>query len=303
MRLVSFYDPVAGPTWGSVADDRVFAVGRADNADLGKALAKLGGSLEKLTTRVFDRLEGQEEEASVTVLVYGFDELDVPPDSAIPHLKMPIEPAEVWGCGVTYKRSADERDADAEKDIYSQVYESERPEVFFKAPPRCCVGPNEPICIRADSKLTAAEPELAVVVGVEGAIVGYTICNDVSAWDIERANPLYLPQSKTFEGCCALGPVVVTTEEIEDPYALEVRCRILRDGKVVFNGGCNTSQMGRRIEDLIGYLTRNNPVPVGTILTTGTGIMIPNECALKDGDRVDIEIEGIGILRNPVRQL
>ncbi len=79
MRLVSFYDPVAGPTWGSVADDRVFAVGRADNADLGKALAKLGGSLEKPTTRVFGRLGGQDGAASAEVLLDGNDGVDRPP--------------------------------------------------------------------------------------------------------------------------------------------------------------------------------------------------------------------------------
>ena len=82
----------------------------------------------------------------------------------------------------------------------------------------------------SDSKFTAPEPELAVVLGSQGRIVGYTLANDVSAWDIERENALYLPQSKVYDGCCALGPVIVTADELTDPYNLEMTCTIVRDG-------------------------------------------------------------------------
>ena len=90
------------------------------------------------------------------------------------------------------------RDDDSEQDIYSRVYNADRPEIFFKATPARCVGPNGFIGIRSDSILTATEPELAYVLGEEGEIVGYTLCNDVSAWDIERDNPFTCRSRKCF---------------------------------------------------------------------------------------------------------
>jgi len=133
--------------------------------------------------------------------------LDNPPDPDLPHILPPIDPPEVWAFGVTYKRSADMRDDDSASDIYSKVYFSDRPELFFKATADRCVGSGGSIAIRSDSTFTATEPELAYILGRDGEIIGYTLCNDVSAWDIERENPLYLPQSKIYTGCCALGPM------------------------------------------------------------------------------------------------
>jgi len=72
---------------------------------------------------------------------------------------------------------------------------------------------------------------------------------------------------------------------------------------MAFEGKVHSSQINRRFEDLVACLTRDNPVPVGTAVSTGTGIMPPNDLALTDGDRVDIEIEGIGLLSNPVKKL
>ncbi len=231
------------------------------------------------------------------------EKLDVPPDENVAHLLAPIDSPEVWGCGVTYKRSADMRDDDSEQDIYSRVYHANRPEIFFKATPARCVGPNGSIGIRRDSTLTATEPELAYILGSKGEIVGYTLCNDVSAWDIERENPLYLPQSKIFYGCCALGPMFVTPSEIDDPYNLEMHCTVLREENVLYEGTVNTSQINWKFEQLTEFLCRDNPVPFGTVVSTGTGIIVPNELPLAPGDIVQIEIEGFGTLSNPVKQL
>ena len=232
-----------------------------------------------------------------------FATLDVPPNPEVPHLLSPLDPPEVWGCGVTYKRSADMRDDDSEQDIYSRVYNADRPEIFFKATPARCVGPNGFIGIRSDSILTATEPELAYVLGEDGEIVGYTICNDVSAWDIERDNPLYLPQSKVFYGCCALGPMFVTASEVDDPYNLNIKCTVIRNDKPIYEGGVNTSQINWKFEELTEFLCRDNPVPVGTVVSTGTGIIVPNDLPLAPGDVVEIEADGIGKLSNPVKQL
>src|SRR5450432_359384 len=151
---------------------------------------------------------------------------------------LPIHPPEVWGCGCTYETSASFRDAEhgTREGMYAYVYREARPEIFFKGTSRVCVGPGQPIGLRADSKFTAPEPELAVILGNKGRVLGYTLANDVSAWDIERENPLYLPQSKTYTACCSLGPVIVTADEIPDPRALEMTCTITRGATTTFSG-------------------------------------------------------------------
>jgi 2-dehydro-3-deoxy-D-arabinonate dehydratase len=216
---------------------------------------------------------------------------------------LPLEPKEVWACGCTYKASSSFRDAEhgTREGFYAHVYSGERPEIFFKGTARVCVGPGEPIGIRRDSRFTAPEPELAVVLGSKGSVVGYTLANDVSAWDIERENPLYLPQSKVYDGCCALGPVIVTTDELVDPYNLDMTCVITRGGETVYSGSTNTSNLNRKIEQLIEYLLRANAVPLGTVLLTGTGIIVPETAALQPGDICTIAVPEIGELSNPAQ--
>src|SRR5262245_5880826 len=222
-------------------------------------------------------------------------------------LTAPITPREAWGCGVTYKKSAEFRDEEttgsSTKGIYDYVYSAERPETFYKGGPAHCAGPFEPICIRSDSEFTAPEPELALVIDRAGGIVGYTCADDVSAWDIERENPLYLPQSKIFLGCLSIGPVIVTPDEAGGGMDLDLRCRILRGGQAIFDGSVNTSRIGRSFEQLIEFLMRDNPIPNGTVVCTGTGVIAEREHALREGDEVEIEISKLGRLVNPVRKL
>jgi 2-dehydro-3-deoxy-D-arabinonate dehydratase len=213
-------------------------------------------------------------------------------------LTLPLTPPEVWGAGVTYRRSADFREEGT--GFYDRVYSAPRPELFYKAAPRHCVGPGGPIGRRRDSTFTASEPELALVLGRDGAILGYTLANDVSAWDIERENPLYLPQSKIYTGCFAFGPVIVTPDEVPDPYALELRCVIRRAGREVFAGAASTGQLKRRFEEIVDWLGRSSSILTGTVLSTGTGIIQPMEVGLEAGDVVTISCPEIGDLSNPV---
>jgi len=213
---------------------------------------------------------------------------------------IPIHPCEVWACGCTYQTSAAFRDAEygTREGFYAYVYKSQRPEIFFKGTARVCVGSGQAIGIRPDSHFTAPEPELAVVLGSRGKILGYTLANDVSAWDIERENPLYLPQSKIYTGCCSLGPVIVTTDELPDPYNLNMTCTIRRGDKTIFSGATCTSRLARRIEEMVEFLLRSNPVPAGSVLLTGTGIIVTEESALAPGDIVSIHVPEIGELSN-----
>jgi 2-dehydro-3-deoxy-D-arabinonate dehydratase len=214
---------------------------------------------------------------------------------------IPINPREVWACGCSYQTSADFRDAEhgTREGFYAQVYRDPRPEIFFKGTARFCVGPRKEIGIRSDSKFTAPEPELAVILGAKGDVIGYSIANDVSAWDIERENPLYLPQSKMYTACCSLGPVIVTADEITDPYNLQMTCTIRRGDKIIFSGATSTAKLNRKIETLIEYLLKANPVPAGSVLLTGTGIIVTEDSALAAGDTVTITVPEIGELSNP----
>jgi 2-dehydro-3-deoxy-D-arabinonate dehydratase len=303
MKLCQFFVPGKGKRVGIVSGDAVLDV-TAPRAGVGSVLELItaAGTAAALERRVRALAKaGRTRVAWAT--------LDRAPSPRQPHLLAPIDAPEIWGAGITYRRSREyyeahnTHDTGRVKGIYDFVYESERPELFFKATASRAAGPNAPIAVRADSTLTASEPELAVVLGRGGQIVAYTIGNDLSAWDIERANPLFLPQSKVFDGCFAFGPVLVTAGEIGDPHRLELTCTVRRGGRAIYEGRVNTKEMKRQCGELVDWLCRSNTCPPGTVLSTGTGILVPDQHALTGGDVVEITLEGVGTLRNPVRKL
>ena len=211
---------------------------------------------------------------------------------------------EVWASGVTYERSMDARVEESEvQDVYTRVYDAERPELFFKCPAWRAVTDGEPVAVRPDSAVTVPEPELALVVTSRGQILGYTVCNDMSSRDIEGANPLYIPQAKTYAGSCSLAPGVRPVWEIEDPMALGIRLTVDRAGETVFGGETSTAQMHRPLQELVDYLVRAMEFPAGAVLATGTGIVPELDFTLRPGDRVQITIDEVGTLTNPVRTL
>lgn len=216
----------------------------------------------------------------------------------------PIDNQEVWAAGVTYKRSQVARMEESESGAshYDKVYAADRPELFLKATPRRVSGPGEAVRVRHDSQWSVPEPELALIVAPDSRLVGYTVGNDMSARDIEGENPLYLPQAKVYDQCCGLGPCVLLHDESKplDRDTTAIQLRIERDGAEVFSGETHLNQIARSFEDLIGWLCRENQLPDGGILLTGTGIVPPDEFTLENGDTVHIEITGIGTLTNPV---
>lgn len=216
---------------------------------------------------------------------------------------VPVDASEVWAAGVTYGISEQAREEESSKpDIYLDVYDAERPEIFFKATPSRTVGPGEAVGIRGDSEWDTPEPELGVVL-LDGAVVGYTIGNDVSSRSIEGQNPLYLPQAKVYDRSCAIGPCVVSSESIADPHDLGMEMSIYRDGDSVYEGGTNTSEMVRTCEELVSYFTRHNAVPELAVVLTGTSLVPESPFDLQVDDRVEIEIEEIGTLVNSVVQV
>lgn len=220
------------------------------------------------------------------------------------NLTIPVKPSEIWAAGVTYLRSVVARESETKsKGLYDYVYEAKRPELFLKDSGLRCRGPGEEIGVRGDSNWNVPEPELTVLCDKDARIVGYTAGNDVSSRDIEGENPLYLPQAKVYRWSSAIGPAIVTPDELGDPHSLEIRMRINRDGTKVFEGSTSTSQMKRRVSELLEFLKRDNDLNTFTILMTGTSIVPPDSFTLRAGDEVEVEIEKIGILRNRVRKL
>jgi 2-dehydro-3-deoxy-D-arabinonate dehydratase len=215
----------------------------------------------------------------------------------------PIEAPEIWCAGVTYERSRDARIEESRTtiaDVYALVYAADRPELFLKdAQMRRTVGPGGTIRTRADARWNVPEPELAIVLGEGLAPVAITIGNDVSSRDIEGENPLYLPQAKIFDGACAIGPALAVPEDWAAPLAIAMRIED-GDGTVLFEGSTSTERMTRTFAELADWLTRSNPIPPGSVLLTGTGLVPPDDFSLTPGHQVTIDVEGIGVLRNTV---
>ncbi len=216
----------------------------------------------------------------------------------------PIDNQEVWAAGVTYKRSQTARmeESEAAASCYDRVYQSPRPEIFFKATPHRVRGAGDALRIRSDATWNVPEPELALVLSPRLQIVGYTIGNDMSSRDIEGDNPLYLPQAKMYDQCCGLGPWITLAEGMPPRDALEITLDIVRQGESVFDGQTSVSQMARSFEELVGWLGRDNSFPNGAFLLTGTGIVPDSDFTLLPGDSVHIRISGIGTLSNPIVQ-
>ncbi|HEY3363547.1 MAG TPA: fumarylacetoacetate hydrolase family protein [Symbiobacteriaceae bacterium] len=300
MLLVTFWLPGAGPRLGLVRDERVFDLTAADPircASLGVLFAEAQRAGTTPAALLADIVPGLLQRAPSV----RYADLDAAPAADRSHLMAPPV-AEVWAAGVTYLRSRDARVGESDvPDIYTKVYEAERPEIFFKATGQRVRGQGAELTLRSDSTWNVPEPELGLMLDATGRIVGYTVGNDLSSRDIEGVNPLYLPQAKIWKCACALGPAVLVTDE--PPAAFTIRLTILRGGKAAFDGEISTTQMKRSFSELVSYLNRDNEFFGPTVLLTGTGLVPADDFTLQEGDVVEIAISGIGTLRNPIHQL
>jgi 2-dehydro-3-deoxy-D-arabinonate dehydratase len=214
----------------------------------------------------------------------------------------PIEDQEVWAAGVTYQRSKAARmeESNFSATAYDRVYTAERPELFFKSLPDKVVAHGEPVGIRRDARWSVPEPELALVLNSRGQLVGFTIGNDMSSRDIEGENLLYLPQAKIYRGSCSLGPGILLGKSEAEARTWTIQLEIHRGANTVFSEETTVDRIRRSFSELSEYLFRSQIFPAGAVLLTGTGIVPPDSFSLQGGDVVEIEISGIGRLRNPV---
>ena len=208
---------------------------------------------------------------------------------------------EVWGAGVTYRRSRTARAEESRHEkVYLDVYDAERPELFFKSVAWRVLTDGDPAGIRQDSTDSVAEPELALVLNRHAEIVGAVVCNDLTARSIEGENPIYLPQAKIFRGSCALSSAISLWWELTDPEDLAISLTIERDGAQVFFGQTRTSQMKRSYDELVYWLFRAEQFPDGVVLSTGTGIVPELGDTLMPGDVVTVAVDQVGSLTNTV---
>lgn len=206
-------------------------------------------------------------------------------------------PPRIFGIGLNYAKHAAESNAEVQK----------VPTVFMKLT-SAVVGPGDPIVLPKASDKPDYEAELGVVIGKAGYqipaseamdyVLGYTIVNDVSARDFQRATTQWT-LGKSFPGFAPMGPSITTKDEVADPHALEIQLTI--DGEVMQYG--NTSDLIFKIPAIIEYISSATRLEAGDVISTGTpegvGMGRTPPRWLKSGEEVVITIAGLGELRNP----
>lgn len=184
----------------------------------------------------------------------------------------------------------------------------EFPPIFSKFP-SCVIGPGDSIPIPKVSKQIDWEVELALVIGLTCKevtekealefVAGYTIVNDVTARDLQRDDGQWV-RGKSLDGFCPMGPCIVTREELGDAGSLKMTTRV--NGVLMQNS--STSKMMYGVRKVVSRLSQSFTLEPGDIIATGTpagvGFARYPPVFLKKGDVVELEIEGIGTLANPV---
>ena len=204
-------------------------------------------------------------------------------------LLAPVIPTKIVAVGRNYVDHATEMGADV----------PDEPIIFLK-PPTTVVGPMQPIRLPSDSVEVHHEAELAIVMGkvtrnveiedVGPSILGYTAANDVTARDLQRRDKQWT-RAKSFDTFCPLGPAIDT--ELDPLEGLSIICRV--NGEIRQSG--STSDMIFGVGELVSYVSRIMTLLPGDVILTGTPSGVG---PIEAGDRVEVDVEGVGVLMNPV---
>lgn len=216
----------------------------------------------------------------------------------------PVDPRAIFCCGVNYGAHAREFGS------AQQAW----PTIFLKSPASVLAPGGTvrlPRHLRSDK--VDFEAELAVIVGepIRNAspaealrkVLGYTCANDVTArdWQKEWGGSQWC-RGKSFDTFCPLGPCLVTADAIPDPQALGIRLRL--NGETMQDA--RTSEMQFGVGEILSFLSGSSTVPAGSVVLTGSpagvGMARTPPRWLRPGDVMEVEIEGIGTLRNPVAE-
>jgi 2-keto-4-pentenoate hydratase/2-oxohepta-3-ene-1,7-dioic acid hydratase in catechol pathway len=213
-----------------------------------------------------------------------------------------VDPHKIICVGLNYQDHAAESGSPIPKDP-----------ILFSKYATALIGHGETIVLPRVSQEVDYEAEFVIVVGKRGRhltlanamdhVAGYTVGHDVSArdWQLKKDGKQWMV-GKTFDTFAPAGPVLVTKDEVKDPHNLPIRLRL--NDQVMQNS--NTNQMIFGVPELLVYLSQVFTLEPGDLIYTGTppgvGVARKPPVFLKDGDVVEVEIEGLGLLRNPVRQ-
>jgi 2-keto-4-pentenoate hydratase/2-oxohepta-3-ene-1,7-dioic acid hydratase in catechol pathway len=236
-------------------------------------------------------------ESSDSMRVLYSDPLVAPPsqwslgravDLEIEAVRAPVEPGKVVGIGRNYRAHALELDNPV----------PEEPLIFLKSP-GSVIGPNTPIVLPPESERVEHEGEIAVLIrhrlrrasaaDAARAVLGVVPANDVTARDLQRRDPTFC-RAKSFDSFCPIGPMLAVEPDLE---ALEVTTRV--NGEERQRGHVSTMIWG--IVDLLVYVSRMMTLEPGDVVLTGTPAGVG---PLTDGDLIEVEMPGVGVLRNPV---
>jgi 2-keto-4-pentenoate hydratase/2-oxohepta-3-ene-1,7-dioic acid hydratase in catechol pathway len=208
------------------------------------------------------------------------------------------EPGKIVCVGLNYRDHAAEQGA-----------ELPREPLLFGKFANALRGPEDPIVLPPETAHVDAEAELVVVIGTRArrvgvdealsVVAGYTCANDVSARDLQRRDGQWL-RSKSFDSFCPVLPAVVPVEELGDGSGLRIVQRL--NGEALQDS--STRELIFGVPELVAHVSSVFTLDPGDVILTGTpagvGVHRDPPVALKAGDRVEVEIEGIGTLGNPV---
>ena len=296
MRLVT-YDAGAGQRLGAVVENRVLDLPELAGRDGGGSLpnsmlafvqagADTWNRAKRLVESQGNGTEGQDL-GSVKLLA-----------------PIPRPPKNVVCLGVNYRAHLEESNRAHDRQLAPTL------PVFFTKAVTSIVNPGDPILFdEAVSTQYDWEAELGVVIGVGGRgisrekaldhIFGYTCFNDVSVRDVQNGHVQWF-RGKSLDGTCPFGPWIVTADEVPDPHNLNIQCRV----NGVVKQDSNTSLLINDLREIIFHLSNGLTIESGDLISTGTpsgvGFARDPKEFLRPGDVVEVEVQGIGILRNPV---
>ena len=223
------------------------------------------------------------------------------------HTEFKVNPSKIIALGLNYRAHIAEH-----KEVNVQGFEDDIPKepILFPKTPNVLIGSGQPIIIPKflqdydfEKPRVDHEAELAFVIGAkcknvspENAlqnIYGFTCMNDVSQRNIQQGDKSGWFRGKSLDTFGPIGPCIVLTEDIGDPQNLELTCRL--NGKTVQQS--NTSAMIFPIREIVAFISKNFTLLPGDIILTGTPAGVS---PLEHGDVVEVEVQNIGILSNPV---
>jgi 2-dehydro-3-deoxy-D-arabinonate dehydratase len=232
------------------------------------------------------------DDATMTVRDSPAGDFDLPAETLLA-----IDNGEIWAADSTYEHSTTSRkERSSVPAAYDSLLDADRPELLLKATPQRAVGYGGDVGIRTDSDRNAAEATLAAV-ACQGSIVGYTVGLGVRSRSIEAENPLYVQQACTYDRCCALGPAIVSTDDVDDPTGLDVSMTVHSNGARVFESTGTTAKLRRTPAELMTALGSHQNLPDPTVLFTGGAVVPSADFTLTAGDQITVQIDSLGALQ------